>query len=112
MTKHLEPELNGNSIKPCVGDRIRLLMMANDPHPIVCGTKGTITFVRRCRSNGSERLQVGVDWDNGRQLMLVVPPDDFIFIAERVSYTPPITADRAVRHTSGPACIGSPNESI
>lgn len=57
------------------GDRIELLSMPQDPDPIPTGTKGTITFVSEIRSMGF--TQVGVKWDNGRSLMLSVPPDQF-----------------------------------
>jgi hypothetical protein len=56
---------------PQPGDRIRLLAMPDDPDPIPPGTTGTVTAVRQ---NGTW-AQVDVNWDNGRTLMLVVPPD-------------------------------------
>jgi hypothetical protein len=58
---------------PQPGDRIRLVAMSNDPDPIPPGTTGTVTGVRR-RGTWS---QVDVAWENGRTLMLVVPPDRF-----------------------------------
>jgi hypothetical protein len=45
--------------------------MPDDPDPIPPGTTGTVTAVRQ---NGTW-AQVDVNWDNGRTLMLVVPPD-------------------------------------
>lgn len=58
---------------PKPGDRIELLEMPNDPDPIPVGSKGTVvdTYII------SEGTQVDVDWDNGRSLMLIVPPDRF-----------------------------------
>jgi hypothetical protein len=53
------------------GDRIRLIVMPYDPFPIPPGATGTVTAVRQYRT----WAQVDVDWDNGRRLMLVVPPD-------------------------------------
>jgi hypothetical protein len=56
---------------PQPGDRIRLVAMPDDPNPIQPGTMGTVTVVR---PHGTW-AQVDVAWDNGRKLMLVVPPD-------------------------------------
>jgi hypothetical protein len=56
---------------PKPGDRIRLLAMPDDPDPIPPGTMGTVTAVRPYGT----WAQVDVAWDNGRTLMLVVPPD-------------------------------------
>ena len=60
-------------ITPQPGDRIRLLAMPDDPDPVPPGTTGTITAVRQ----QGTWAQVDVDWDNGRKLMLAVPPDQF-----------------------------------
>ena len=61
-----------------VGDRIELLEMPNDPCPVEPGTKGTIRFVNPCGHCGQKAFtQFGVDWDNGRSLMLLVPPDRY-----------------------------------
>lgn len=57
---------------PQLGDRIRLVNMSDDPDDIPPGTTGTVTAVRQ---HGTWS-QVDVDWDNGRRLMLVVPPDE------------------------------------
>lgn len=64
-------------ITPQPGDRIRLLAMIDDPDPVPPGTTGTVTAVRPCGSGRDAWLQVDVDWDNGRKLMLAVPPDQF-----------------------------------
>jgi hypothetical protein len=58
---------------PKPGDRIRLVAMTDDPDPIPPGTTGTVAAVRYQRTWS----QVDVKWDNGRTLMLVVPPDQF-----------------------------------
>jgi hypothetical protein len=56
-----------------VGDYIELVSMRDDPDPIAPGTKGTVTFINEVQ----EFTQYEVDWDNGRALMLSVPPDQF-----------------------------------
>lgn len=55
-----------------VKDRVRLLKMGDDPDPITPGTMGTIVGIY---PQGSTWAQVDVKWDNGRNLMLVIPPD-------------------------------------
>jgi len=60
---------------PEAGDRIELVFM-DDPCPIRPGTRGVVRGVRivgDVRRGGF--AQVDVDWDNGRSLMLSVPPD-------------------------------------
>ena len=54
-----------------IGDRIELVRMGPDPDPIASGIKGTIDFV----NVSSFGTQIGVDWDNGRKLMVVLPED-------------------------------------
>ena len=54
-----------------VGRRIRLVAMVDDPNPLPVGSIGTITAVRSL----GDWLQIDVDWDWGRALMLSVPPD-------------------------------------
>ena len=54
-----------------VGDRIRLVSMTDDPDPIPVGTFGTVVGLYPHR----EWTQVDVDWENGRSLMLSMPPD-------------------------------------
>jgi hypothetical protein len=60
------------------GDRIRLSTMSDDPDPIPPGSTGTVTAVRQHRT----WAQVDVDWDNGRKLMLVVPPDQLEILSD------------------------------
>ena len=64
-----------NSLR--VGTRIRLVSMLDDPAPVAAGQVGTVT---RIYPQGRWH-QVDVDWDNGRSLLLVVPPDRFEVIA-------------------------------
>lgn len=59
-----------------VGDRIRLVSMPDDPAPVAAGQTGT---VRGIYPHGRWH-QVDVDWDDGRSLLLVVPPDRFELI--------------------------------
>jgi hypothetical protein len=59
-----------------VGDRVKLISMNDDPDPIPMGTKGTVIFAHDVSFSTTEKFyQIGVDWDNGRTLMVVVPPD-------------------------------------
>lgn len=62
---------------PRPGDRIRLVAMTDDPAPIPSGTTGTVTAVRQ---HGTW-APVDVEWDSGRKLMLVVPPDQVEVLA-------------------------------
>jgi hypothetical protein len=54
------------------GDRIRLISMPQDPNPIPVGETGT---VQRIVPVDRSWDQVYVKWDNGRTLMLCIPPD-------------------------------------
>ena len=47
------------------------------PIPFRPARTGTVTFVNEHGSGPRAWLQIGVDWDNGRKLMLSVPPDEF-----------------------------------
>jgi hypothetical protein len=59
------------------GDRIRLVHMPDDPDPIRPGTEGTVECVRWVDGGGQHGfLQVDVNWDDGRRLMLSIPPDE------------------------------------
>ena len=58
------------------GDRVRLVSMIDDPDPIPAGTTGTVAGVYPQRG----WLQLDVDWDSGRSLMLSIPPD----VVERI----------------------------
>ena len=65
------------------GDRIRLLSMPQDPDPIPVGSLGTVVAVHEHH----DWMQVDVDWDNGRTLMLTMP-DDCVSIVEPNHYKP------------------------
>ena len=47
------------------------------PGPVPPGTMGTIRSVHPHGVGHDAWLQVEVDWDTGRKLMLMVPPDWF-----------------------------------
>ena len=64
---------------PHPGDRIRLIAMPDDPDPIPSGSTGTVTAVWK----HSDWCQVSVDWDNGRRLMLSIPPDHVEIISHQ-----------------------------
>lgn len=57
------------------GQRIELLSMADDPNPVQPGTRGTVREVEKHGTGRDAFIQVDVEWDNGRSLMLSVPPD-------------------------------------
>ena len=65
---------------PKPGDRIRLLAMHDDPDPIQMGSVGTVVRVDRHGGGREVWHQIDVDWDNGRRLMLVSPPDQFAIV--------------------------------
>lgn len=58
---------------PKVGDRVKLLHMPNDPDPVPNGSTGTVWRV----ADFGSHAQIGVNWDNGRSLNIVVPEDSF-----------------------------------
>ena len=66
---------------PGVGNRIRLVAMHDDPDPVHPGAMGTVASVERLLTEGAGWLRIDVDWDNGRDLMLVSPPDQFEVVA-------------------------------
>ena len=69
------------SLPELKGRRVRLDKMIDDPDPIPVGATGTITHASEVEIVGGDRYtQLGVKWDNGRTLGLVVPPDRFSFI--------------------------------
>lgn len=53
------------------GDRVRLDHMPNDPDPIPPGSTGTVLGI----TDLTEYTQITIDWDSGRTLMAIVPPD-------------------------------------
>lgn len=60
-----------------IGDRIRLVSMGPDPDPITAGSTGTVTGVASIPSavRMESDTHVGVSWDNGRTLSVVLPVD-------------------------------------
>lgn len=60
---------------PKPGDRIRVLAMPDDPDPIPTGAVGTVIGVASHGDGENAWHQVDVEWDNGRSLMLTLPPD-------------------------------------
>ena len=64
-----------------IGDRIRLLSMSDDPHPIAPGQTGTVVGVLSFGEGEQRWHQIDVSWDDGRTLMLVSPPDQFEIIS-------------------------------
>jgi len=54
-----------------IGDRIELVRMGPDPDPIPVGSTGTIDFIGTFQGS----TQIGVDWDNGRALLVILPED-------------------------------------
>ncbi len=65
---------------PEPGNRIQLVAMPDDPHPVTLGTRGTVRDVLRVTAGDGEFTQIEVAWDDGRRLMLSVPPDRFAII--------------------------------
>ena len=66
---------------PQKGDRIRLISMDDDPAPIQSGQLGTIADINLVGSGPEQWMQIDVDWDNGRKLMLACPPYRFEIIS-------------------------------
>jgi hypothetical protein len=58
-----------------VGDRVTLVRMGDDPHPIAPGAVGTVTSAEPWISN---EWHIGVRWDSGRTLALIYPIDRFM----------------------------------
>lgn len=61
-----------------IGDRVKLIKMANDPDPVPKGTEGEVTHVQYISS--FKETQVGVKWDNGRSISVILPEDQIIKI--------------------------------
>jgi len=57
------------------GDRVRMVFMPNDPDPIPAGTEGTVIDVQHIDWGHDKFSQVVMEWDNGRTLSCVCPPD-------------------------------------
>lgn len=63
------------------GDRIRLVEMPEDPNPIQPGEMGTVRSLADIGFEGRPETHITVDWDSGRTLSLIYPPDRFEVIA-------------------------------
>lgn len=70
-TYHRRPEQGSMQM----GTRIELLKMAGDPDPIQPGARGVILEVNYIEVGVTSYAHVSVDWDDGRRLKLVIPPD-------------------------------------
>ncbi len=66
-----------------IGNRIRLIEMSDDPDPIPVGEIGTVIGISH-HDDGDDDLwhQIDVQWDNGRALMLTLPPDQIEILGE------------------------------
>jgi hypothetical protein len=58
-----------------VGDRVEMISMPDDPNPIEAGTQGIIEYINPVDLGTEKFTQIGVKWDSGRTLMVVIPPD-------------------------------------
>ena len=71
-----------------VGDRVTLAVpMVNDPAPIEMGDVGLVEGVNHLNLGAGDQTQVSVQWDSGRLLHLILPPDHLRVVgaAEEVS---------------------------
>lgn len=57
-----------------IGDRVAVTGILNDPAPLTVGMTGTVYWIGNWRNEWTR--QIGVRWDDGRQLMLL-PGDPF-----------------------------------
>ena len=57
------------------GTRVEVILMENDPKPIMPGTKGTVVAV-------DDMCTIHCDFDNGRSLGLIPGEDQFKIIKE------------------------------
>ena len=64
----------------CVGKRIRLIKMEEDPDPIEALSEGVITWFHSFTHDKQECYQLSVNWDNGRSLGVILPIDEIEFI--------------------------------
>jgi len=64
-----------------IGDRVKLVHMGADPDPIPAGTLGTVTRITHLPYGSDVQVHIGVNWDNGRTLSCVCPPD-FLVLAD------------------------------
>ena len=67
--------MNAMAFQGKPGDRVRMVFMPKDPDPVLTGTEGTVTSVQHMDWGHDKFSRVCVDWDNGRTLSCVLPPD-------------------------------------
>lgn len=58
-----------------VGDRIKLIAMPDDPDPVPAGSEGVVVMVSDIGFRQKKEVQLAVQWDNGRKLCCICPPD-------------------------------------
>lgn len=66
-------------LEDLIGKRVRLIEMPGDPDPVPVGSVGTIRSY--CLDVGGS-TQFRIDWDNGRTLCIISPPDVYEVITE------------------------------
>jgi len=66
-------------LEELIGKRVRLIEMPGDPDPIPAGSVGTVRSYSASVGGG---IQFRIDWDNGRTLCIVSPPDVYEVITE------------------------------
>jgi len=71
---------NAMAFKGKPGDRVKLVFMPNDPDPVPEGAVGTVVDVVQLPWGSDIRTQVFIDWDNGRILSCLLPPDHFAIV--------------------------------
>lgn len=72
-------------MNPQINDRVRLVFMGDDPHPVEVGATGTVYSVTQALTVGQAETYVGVRWDNGRGLTVILPHDEIEVIGRDVS---------------------------
>lgn len=73
-----------------VGDRVRLISMADERYPVSAGTTGTVVGIYPHH----DWVQVDVDWDGDRSLVLSIPPETLMsefsrFVLESIAVPRP-----------------------
>ena len=79
-------QLTDEQFQALAGKRCKLVHMSDDPNPIEQGATGTINLIGPLQNHspivphGHEWRQIGVKWDNGRSLLVILPPDQIELI--------------------------------
>lgn len=69
-----------------IGERVMLVQMEEDPDPIPAGSVGTVRYVQDLSWPGTPiQTQVSVDWDSGRRMSCLVPPDVLVRVTPKKS---------------------------